>query len=707
MKSIVKVILGIVLAVVLLMVLAAVLLPVIYDKEDLETAIAAKVKEQTGRDLTIDGELDFSVFPWLAVEVSDLKLSNAEGFGDEPFAQIGQARVGVALIPLFSKQLAADEITLDGLDLRLAVNEKGRNNWDDLGASDSAAPSPGEEGPGLFSSQRVAGLNIRNANIEYRDLQAGAHYRLGNFSMQTGPLGAGQPVPLDLTALLEDLTAGTSLDFGMSATAAINLEAEQYTFEAFELTTELHADGDSNTLSLQAPRVSADLAAGTLDLGSFTMQLAKLNAQGTLSASNILEDPAFGGTLSVAEFSPAELLGALQMEAPVTADPDALQRAVLSTSFSGTGSKLALNDFELGLDQSNITGEMSVRNFERPQIGFDFMVDTIDLDRYLEPASEQTEAAEVAIPNEELEGQKIQGSLRVGTLRLAGLEFSDAEVGLAVKDRKLRVHPLTARFYDGSYSGNITLDSSGATPVLSLDEKIDSITFQRLVADLVDNESLSGQALGHVRLTGHGANSDEMLKSLSGELGLTLSDGALEGINVWYEIRRAYALYKGMAAPPAEPSRTVFSRMQLSASVADGIVQTRELAGELPFLTVSGKGAVDLGKSNVDLSMVANVRNAPELASDPLGADLTGKRFPFRISGPLDDIGLSVDWAELLKGEATDMLLDKIGLKPKSTDGASADGEQMDASDQDALEETAKGALFDLLGGKKKDKDGS
>jgi AsmA protein len=667
MKGILKIFLGIVIAVIVLMVLAAVLLPIIYDKEDLEKAIADRVSEQTGRDLTIDGGLDFSVFPWLALEVSDLSLSNAVGFGDEPFARIGQARVGVALMPLFRKQLAVDEITLEGLDLRLAVNQQGRNNWDDLTDSETGSAPPAEDSSGLFSSQRIAGLNIRDANVEYQDLQTGSHYRLGDFSMHTGPLGEDRPLPLELTALLEDLAAGTSAGIGMSATADIDLEAGKYSLEA----------------------------------GTFTIQLDAVEVAGTFSASNVTGDPAVSGTLAVAEFSPAELMRKLQLDPPLTADPDALQRAVLNTSFSGNPSELTLADFELELDQSTISGEMSIRDFEQPKIAFEFAVDAIDLDRYLEPASRETETAEATIPNEELKDRSVEGSLRIGTLRVAGLEFNDAEVGITIRDRTLHVHPLTARFYDGSYNGNVMLDSSGSTPVLSLDEKVDSITFQRMVSDLVDHESLSGVAQGHLRVTGRGASSGEMVGSLNGDLGLTLSEGALEGINIWYEIRRAYALYKGLAAPPAEPSRTVFSRMRLSAGVDKGVVRTRELIGELPFLTVSGDGTVDLGQSDVDLSLVATVRNAPELSNDPLSAGLRGKRVPFKVSGPLDDPGISIDWEELLKEEAAVMLLDRLGLKP----GTSEETDQQESMDVDQVEEIAKGALFDLLRGKDKDKD--
>jgi AsmA protein len=705
MKRIFKILLGLIGAVIVLLVLAALVLPLVYDKEDLKAAIAQGVRDQTGRDLSIDGALDFSVFPWLALEVAELSLGNAEGFGEQPFAEIGEARIGVALMPLLRKQISVDEITLDGLQLNLAVDARGKNNWDDLAATEESGTAE-DTGPGLFSSKRVAGLNIRDANVDFHDRQAGAHYRMSGFSLRTGALGDDKPVPLELETLLEDVAAGTRTAIDMGATAAIDLEAERYVFDDLDLLLTIQSADREQPVRIRAPQLSMDLANQTLQLDEFSMELAKLEARGALSARGILEDPVFDGSLSVAEFSPSELMRALQMEAPVTADPQVLQRASINANLSGSGTQLTLSDFTMELDQSRFAGEMSIRDFDRPAIGFTLEVDEIDLDRYLEPAAEDSGSEEVAMPQQELQGQEVRGQLKAGKLRMAGLEFSDAEVGIAIRDGKLRLNPLTAGFYDGRYSGDIALDGSGAVPVLSLDEKIDAITFQRLVADLVDNESLSGTAQGHVRLTGRGKSSDEVLGSLQGDLALTLDEGALEGINIWHEIRRGMALYKGLPPPEPEPKRTVFSRMQVAADVADGVVTTRTLVGELPFLTVRGDGAIDLGQSRVDLGLVAEVRNAPELAKDPLGSELGGKSLPFRISGPLEDPKLSVDWEALLKGEATDMLLDKLGLGAKESGQETEDGDTEETSSEDSLEETAKGALFDLLKGKDKDKDG-
>ena len=715
MKRFFKLILGLLVTVVILLVAAALVLPMIYDKEDLKQVLATQVQERTGRDLSIDGALDFSVFPWLAVEVSDLSLSNADGFGDEAFAHVGDARVGVALMPLFSKQIVVDKVTLNGLELNLMVNARGQNNWDDLAQGD-AQDTPTSPGSERFSSQRIAGLNIRDARIDFQDQKAGTHYRLSDFSAETGALGSGEPVPLGLETQIEDVAAGTRATVALSTIAAIDLVAKQYTLENFELEVQLDsADSGSAgpSILIQAPMLSADLVAQTLKMDSFNAELAGVKAGGALSAIKILDAPAFDGTLRVAAFSPVRLMESLHMEAPSTTDPKALQHALFNTSFAGSSSQIKLSDFELELDQSHLLGNVSISNFERPKINFDLAVDEIDIDRYLAPASAESGQQDVAMPSEELQDQEVKGSLTIAKLHLAGLELTDAEVGIALRNSKLRLHPLTAGFYGGRYSGDIQLDSSGKAPQLSLDESIDSITFQRLVADLVDTESLSGTALGHIRLSGGGATSNEVMRSLDGDLGLTLTEGALEGINIWHQIRSGMARYKGLEPPPPEPNRTVFSRMQVQGTVANGVVTTQELIAELPFLTVRGNGTVDLGQSNIDLGLVATVRNMPELSNDPLSAELKGKSLPFKVSGSLEDPSVSLDFEELLKSEATGLLLDKLGLGSKSAPSegteapadAETDSQQEAASSEDQVKDAAMGALSKMLRGKNKDKD--
>ena len=189
---------GLIGAVILLAVLAAALLPLVFDEEDLKGAISAEVHRQTGRELSIEGALDFSVFPWLALEVGDLSLSNAEGFGEQPLAEIGQARVGVALMPLLRRQISVDEVRLDGLALNLAVDSSGRSNWEDLAAAGATAePAPADEkqpsaGEMTLAGLAIGGVEITDAGVIWDDQQAAARYEISGLNLLTGAIAPQQ-----------------------------------------------------------------------------------------------------------------------------------------------------------------------------------------------------------------------------------------------------------------------------------------------------------------------------------------------------------------------------------------------------------------------------------------------------------------------------------------------------------------------------------
>ena len=59
---------------------AAIAFFLFFDPNDFREEIADAVKEATGRDLVIDGEVNLQLFPWLAVEVGHATLGNAPGF---------------------------------------------------------------------------------------------------------------------------------------------------------------------------------------------------------------------------------------------------------------------------------------------------------------------------------------------------------------------------------------------------------------------------------------------------------------------------------------------------------------------------------------------------------------------------------------------------------------------------------------------------
>ena len=138
MRSILKY-LGIGLGTLIVLIIALIIIvPLIIDPNDYKPQISNAVKDATGRELTIDGDIGLSVFPWIGLKLGAVTLANPEEFGPDPFAHIAGAQVKLKLLPLLSKQVEMKTVVLEGLRLNLAIAEDGTTNWDDL----AGAPSP-------------------------------------------------------------------------------------------------------------------------------------------------------------------------------------------------------------------------------------------------------------------------------------------------------------------------------------------------------------------------------------------------------------------------------------------------------------------------------------------------------------------------------------------------------------------------------------
>ena len=85
------------------------------DKAFVVEKIQTAVKEQTGGDLQVAGDLSWSVYPTLGLSISDVSYTDVTA--TTPLATIGNASVGLALMPLFSGEIHVQEIALDNANI--------------------------------------------------------------------------------------------------------------------------------------------------------------------------------------------------------------------------------------------------------------------------------------------------------------------------------------------------------------------------------------------------------------------------------------------------------------------------------------------------------------------------------------------------------------------------------------------------------------
>jgi AsmA protein len=365
----------------------------------------------------------------------------------------------------------------------------------------------------------------------------------------------------------------------------------------------------------------------------------------------------------------------LDIEPPVTADPAALGRMSMQGVANVGNTAISLSDLVLVLDDTTFRGSLSIPQGNNDVFTLELSGDNIDLHRYMAPVTDEagadTDAADapVEIPVDLLRLMNARGQLKLESASLEGLQFEDIAVTVLLDNGKLRMHPMGATLFDGRYTGDIRIDASGNTPVLSVDEKIEGVQLGALAMAMFEQDNITGTINGSFKLSGRGADLGAIQRDLGGNISMELLDGAFEGTDVWYELRKARAILRKEDPPEATlPARTRFGKVNLSGPVSGGVFNNDQLQAELPFMQLSGSGKVNLVEATLDYSVNARVFDKPEMIGDDVTAkdleDLSKVRIPIRITGPVTAPSVRPDVQKLVeeaaKKEVENVLKDKL-----------------------------------------------
>ena len=323
----------------------------------------------------------------------------------------------------------------------------------------------------------------------------------------------------------------------------------------------LNLNADLQGRALPGNAATVALAADTaLDLGQQTLQIDNLNLaamgiklSGTIKGNQLLSEPQFNGTLNSNSFNMKELLTRLGQEAPTTADEQVLQSVSLDSQFSATPNSLSLNPLTLKLDETTLQGKVNLPSFTGPAIRYDLTIDKINADRYLPPkqqagpdvdtpgsATART-AAQGDLPLQPLRQLDIDGTLRIGQLRINQLDISNFILPLKAQQGRISLSPANAQLYGGGYKGNINLDVTGHQPIISLNESLNGIQSGPLLKALIDDDRILGTANAQVQLTMQGTSATAIRQSLNGVASFEFLDGAYKGVNIGRMLRQAEA----------------------------------------------------------------------------------------------------------------------------------------------------------------------
>ncbi|MGY8793585.1 MAG: AsmA family protein, partial [Woeseiales bacterium] len=642
-----------------------------FDPNEFKTQIATAVKDETGRELVIEGDLNLTLFPWIAVEIGRTELGNADGFSANTFLQFDQAKLSVRLLPLIlSRRLTVGTASLDGLVVNLEVDRNGNTNWDDLAGSDGEVTESESSAVVGGAVIDVANIDINNANVSYMDGQAGSSFALRNLSMQTGRIVADRLI--DVSAEFDFLSSPGELGGHLAIRGVAKMSDGGSMLDVSGLNVAGTLRGIVNEptdFNFDARAISVNTAEQSIDAGELDLMLLGLSMAAVVEPFSYADSPQPKAALRVAEFSLKELMQVLDIAPPVTADPDALTRVSFSANVAMTSTALALSGMTLELDDATMTGSLSVPTTNTGALVFDLDVDEIGLDAYMAPVDEGRAApiddssSDVEIPVDLIRTLNANGSFEISRAFLSGMEFQNLELGVNASGGNLRLHPLAADFYDGTYRGDVSIDASNDVPTISAHETINGVNLAAMAKALFDTDNISGSINGQFVVSGSGRRLSAIQRDLDGTMSFELADGALEGTDVWYQLRKARALFRQQVPPePILPARTKFSAVTATGVITDGVFQNDDFLAELPFLRLTGAGMVDLVSTEVDYGLQVSVFDRPEFmsgATEAELADFSETVVPLKITGLLSAPKVRPDIEGIYRGRVEEAIEEK------------------------------------------------
>ncbi len=272
-------------ALVLLAAGAAAVFVATFDAERYKPLAIDWMRDQKQRTLAIDGPVELSLLPRLAIKVSRLRLSE-RGRPNDEFASVDEASLSLQLLPLLRKQIVVDRVQARGVRAVIARDAQGRSNFDDL-ASREPAPAAPATGGGAAMRLDIGGLRIDDARVVLRDAAVPLEGTVTLTSLASGRLAPGVSTPVSLKAAVS-LTRPQALQLALDGGGDLVFDAGKAS--ASLKAAKLRVTGDTAAVKALDATLEGALAwdGAVLDAGPLQLVVAGAKAGGvTLAASRL------------------------------------------------------------------------------------------------------------------------------------------------------------------------------------------------------------------------------------------------------------------------------------------------------------------------------------------------------------------------------------------------------------------------------------
>jgi AsmA protein len=384
-------------ALVALVVIGVLVIVWLVDPNTFKPNIETAVRDATGREFTLNGDIELGFFPWLSLRSGEGRFGNAPGFGNEPMLS-WKAK----LFPLLRGKLVADRVVLQGADLRLVRHADGSANWQGIG---NGKPADAKSKP---MDLRIDGLEIKDSRISFVDELVPRHIEVTAFNLTTDEIAPGTP------------------------------------FTDTEVAGVLRMEGFVQAgvpFRLEVPEAVLPQDLAKVDVKKLNFAFGEFEAQAALSGT-LGDQPRLTGSLKTNDFDPRSLLTSVGIEPPKTTDGNALGKLRASASWAFDDGEIRIDPLDLTMDATHFTGNFRRGAGESPIGEFTLRGDVLDIARYIPPSDPASEP--FVLPTAQLKALMFRGTIELERATLDDVDMRGVTLRLLLDEHGLRNAPAQA-----------------------------------------------------------------------------------------------------------------------------------------------------------------------------------------------------------------------------------------------------------------------
>ena len=660
----------------------------LFDPNDYKEEIRQLARDKAGLELQINGDIGWSLFPWLGLELHETTLASTRA-PQQPFAELRMLGLSVRVLPLLRREVQMSDISIQGLNLTLSRDENGIGNWEGVGQPpEQDAPTDAEPAP-IAEPERaekadakperplrldIDSLNINDARVTYSDAQSGQQFSAEGIELKTGAIRAGSPIPIKLNAFFGTNQPVMRARTELQGTLRFDNQLQRYQLEDLRLSGEASGEPlQGKTLSFTAQgQLQADLVAQVAEWTSLKFTANQLRGLGEIKLRDLQEQFKLAGTLSIAQFNGREFLESIGQQLPPMAANTALSKIELVTRLTGTQSSLMLEELNLTLDDSTFTGQVGISDFAKQALRAQLKGDRLNLDHYLPPTKtdparaarqsevKKTEAAAIGSGTSPLPEKPTQlawsnesmlplGPLRaldtninlsIASLTAMKLPFEAFSLAANSANGLLTLEQLRSNLYNGRVELTARLDARPDIPLITSQQRIVHIPIDRLLESQGQQVTIKGLLNLDSDLSTRGQSQKAWIDNLNGKVGFVIDNGVLLDANLEQQLCTAIATLnrKPLTSEPRSKD-TPFRELKGNLNLRNGVASNPDLKVSIPGLTVNGNGDVDLRVLSMDYRigiLVEGDKGAMPDEACQVNERYEGIEWPLRCRGPLE-----------------------------------------------------------------------